>query len=498
MSWDKNEKRRERRAAATESLLPVRFQIEIQNITIPVEAVNYHYLGACLRMPKHLVSTIDKDAPLMINIVMGNKVIEKKMRCRIAWETLSEDGLLGVEFQRETSNLFTRAKRFTTHQHIVPTLVSPDPLNPNRELYFKVLNISQTGIAVQTSLSNRHLLPGLVIKKAILTLPGETPCAIRLKIENTRRSADQGVFQIGLSIQNPEAKMLRRVKTYLSTLSPIPSGRGETLARHSMLSKTVKKGLSFRIISTEDEYQDVLKLRFCGYEMAGKVKPNSDWTDQGEGLKKEGLVLGAYLGGELVASAELRFGDASLPLRFVHQTKEATLSPEEIKRLVEINKLVVLPHVQGTDIVLGMIQKMHSMVIQKGNYDVMLSATHQLVPLYQRIGFQRSKFQYDHPFITGLKLEVMKLPHEVMIKVKKIHPLAWTTVYLQTCQFLAEIGVTEPVKLGLFKRMQIYIVPKFIHIKKVITERRQKNKSLAPVTTIPEPNKSPKEAETGT
>ena len=181
----------------------------------------------------------------------------------------------------------------------------------------KVLNISDTGFLLSTSLANKTLLPGMKIKNCSLVAPcGTANGGLDLQIENTR-PADEDSFVLGVSIQKKDKRHSNILKSYLSMFSKANSGgsRIATLFSGKFLSKKLKQALTYRIATTATEYEDILKLRYLGYRHHGKVKETSTWREQGDGLENEGNLVCAYLGGELVASMEFRFLEQGKQLR---------------------------------------------------------------------------------------------------------------------------------------------------------------------------------------
>src|SRR5690606_8914341 len=114
----------------------------------------------------------DKATDLSLDFYIGDKCLKSKMAFKLAWKD-NTDEVIGIEFIKPLeSNYITRSKRFLTHKNIKPTIVGCDPTDPNRLIYYSVHDLSESGMLLQTSITNKHLFPGMTIKDAKLTIPG--------------------------------------------------------------------------------------------------------------------------------------------------------------------------------------------------------------------------------------------------------------------------------------------------------------------------------------
>ncbi len=335
---DVKNSRSEERTSGSNRHIPARAVIFADDKTYQAVILNYHFNGACLKMPDDL--SFEKASSLALDFYIGDKCLKSKIPFRIAWKDNAEK-LLGIEFTKtlETTHI-TRAKRFLTHSNIKPTVVGLDPTDPNRTIYCSVRDLSESGMLLQTSITNKHLFPGMNLRNAKLTIPGLDPIVMNLFIANVRKSSDTTLIDIGAYLQGTYPTYKKYFQDYVSTLSPITENRTEALTSSGFWSKSIKSGLTYRYIEDNEEYNQVLKLRFDGYSKHGKVPEGKTWKDLGEGYKNEGKILAAYLGGQLVASAELRFGKEK---NFrMDKYIDLKVHPNIVReKIVEINKFVV-------------------------------------------------------------------------------------------------------------------------------------------------------------
>lgn len=478
------DRRHEIRANQTLQLTPVNCTLICGNDQVPLSIINYHYRGACFQTKPNDYRLQIKGSYLQFKI--GQKELPEKINFRITWETIAENGCFGVEFSTDSSYVLARAERFRTHSVNTPTILSQDPLDPNRIIYFKAINVSTTGMMISTSLSNKHLFPGMELKTAILEIPGIGKTDVSLFIENSR-SADEGKsIHYGVSVKGSSHNYIELISKYLSNLgtSETPEQRLELLAQANLIHKNLSKHLTIREVKTQADYDQVLKLRFYGYKLAGKTKEGITWKDMGDGLANEGIVIAAFLAGQLVASAEFR-------LQKIHGLKTSdkvdlkAIPKIRTDHLAEINKLVVHPSAQNTDIVLGVFQKIHAIAMLNGRPDGVILAEDKLVTLYSRLGFQKAGFSYPHPTKTNTNLHLMIIHGEAYATSDGMNPYAWSVAFSESHQYFSEIGIQTESKLNLrqsFVKGLTFLAVKLFKKKKKTFSQPSRESPLNPVT----------------
>lgn len=439
-------RRLENRLSQNLRLSPVGCTLVCPSGKVPLEVVNYHYRGACFKVPSGDFRVFEKNSYLQFRI--GIKDLTEKILFRIVWETISENGSFGVEFTPESSFVLARSERFIVNRINSPVISCTDPLDPNRFVYMKVENISNTGMLLSTSLTNKHLFPGMELRGALLTIPNVGKTEVDLFIENSRPT-NNDLIHFGVSLKGSSHNYHSLIAKYLSNLASHSDSedRIEKLHSANFIQKELRKHLTIREIKTEKEYQSVLKLRFDGYRKAGKVDPNKDWNSMGQGLSEEGIVLGAFLGGQMIASCEVRLQHIH-GTRLLKKFKVQQIPGLRSENLFEINKLVVHPRAQKTDVVLGLIQKIHSLVMLNGAPDGLISADDKLVPLYERIGFKRTGIRFPHPIKTDTNLNILILYKETYLDAKGLNSYAWSLAYEDLQHFYQNIGVNNNTKFN--------------------------------------------------
>ncbi len=445
------------------------------------EVVNYHYRGACLRLPNSLRDDIRfLEGDFKLDFLLGKIRIREDLPYRVCWNDILKSGTIGVEFLSRPSKMNARADRFLVHMAHRPRLEARDPLDPNRAVFLNVNDVSETGLLVQTSLTNKHIMPGMRLLNSKLIIPGQETLTLDLSIENTRRGVSEDSFLLGLSVSNDRTKFKQALRAYLSEIAPMSRASEDHLAKLSdagLLAKKIKQAVSYRTIECHADYESVLKLRFSGYGKHNKIRVGTTWKQQGEGLDREGVIVGGYLSGNLVCSMEVRFGNDTIPLRCEQLNGGQPIPGIDRNRIVEVNKLVIHPKLQGSDVVLGMMQRVHAIVITRGQFDVLLAATDQLAPLYQRIGAEKIGLRVPHPHLVDEYLNFMLVKREVYHDGLRFNPHAWNTIYQNIHEHFSSLGMAQEKRSTLMRKLMIQASKIFAELERRFRVKKSTSKS---------------------
>ena len=427
-------------------------KLSLNNQNIELDVVDFQFGGACLTSTNNLPTILTVNSMGTLDFYIGKKMVNSSARFRIAWVN-HESRKIGLKFEGGFESQYERVEdRFATAPEFAPTIVGRDPLDPNRFVFFSVKEFSSNGLGLICSLTNRHLLPGMTIKDARLNFPNSGQTSVSIEIRDVRHS-DNDKIRLGCKVLETGDNYFHCLQQYLNLFGPLneDSTYVRKLFASGLVTKKIKGGMTFEAINTENQYSALLDLRFRGYKKVNKIVSGEGLESQGDGLENEGYLGGAYLRGKLVGSFELRFGSDNLKFRsfsfLTEEQKRKLINQIDINRTVEISKLVVDPDYHGTDLVLGIMQKMINIVVAKGEFSGLITATEKLVPLYEKVGFQAMEFSVPHP-ILDTNLVYMRMDFETFANAKGLNPIIWDNIYRLSHQSFVETGIVDEIKFN--------------------------------------------------
>ncbi len=451
------ERRFENRILPNQQYHPVKITLEVGGQSFATDIVDYHYYGACLKVKNpDFASSKVIPGQLKINIYLGSKKIKEGMAAEIIWDELDQNQTIGIKFGSALSILMQRKQRYPTNQKLKPTLRMTDPMNPTRQVFASVENFSENGMLISTSLSNRHILPGYRFDKCVLQTPTGTSVKLTLDVSSTRRGKSSGTFELGCAVIGDRVGYKKIVGDYVVALSE--NLRDEVLKDlklNEFIPKGIRSNIICRIITTQAEYENVLRLRFEGYKKHDKVKDGATWLDMGEGLNREGIVIAAFLGGKIIGSCEVRIHGA-IPFRTEDKLGSNWLEQAHLSKPMELNKLVVHTEFQGTDAIISVLQMAQIVGLRRDCCDVLIQATKKLQPFYKKMGFRPLEGEIIHA--TGkpeLALAPMLLEYKTHATGKGMNPLFWKIIYAEIGQHEIQLGLISKRKLAILSKMYL-------------------------------------------
>ena len=438
-------------------LEPVRAVLKFNNAIRECQILNFHFKGMGIQVDDSTAREL-ADANqvfLELSIYQGNTLLHETMVARIAWNDLAGSSSLGLEFIHIVEEWKPRAARIRINERFPISVVCDDPVFQDRKIYLSLEDASLSGLLLCTSLSNKHLFPGMTLRGATIRIQSEPDFVLDLPIASARQSQKAGEFYIGVSLATDVPDLYEALTRYFSTVVENGLERAIDAGLHNEGAKIkhTREKLTYSIVKSQPEYEEVLKLRYAGYSKHGKVRGGDSWRDQGEGLANEGLIVSARLAGSIVAACELRFSKGSKPFRFFNAEEIDWPAWVQSDKLIEVNKLVIAPHFQGSDVLLSMFQLGFAYSIKEGCLDFVCAATNKLVPTYEMIGFKRIGITVPHPTLKGEVLNILVMSSKTYLTGKGVNPYTWDLVFSAVQAQSSSIGLTEYKKRGLRHRL---------------------------------------------
>lgn len=335
------------------------------------------------------------------------------------------------------------------------SLTGKDPFSNDLILFFRVSEVSEDGIKLISSKSNRHLVPGVILEKFSLTLPGRLPCIVDLKI--MRMDTDESFLELGCSFQKKSKKTDREIKRLLFSqveLNEITTYSAEEIKREIRKIKKFRDQVYLSIASTDHEFKRVKEIRYSAYKAANKTKADQSVNDMLDHYDEHSLIYIAKIGVNIVGTVRLviRSEGKSLPFEEYYNIKDIpTLNADSC---AEISKFAIDPLFQGTDLFLILFQKM---LFESGAKEIqspVCIATKKLSPYYESIGAVRLAAPVQHPTIPKESLTLFLFDRERVVKAQ-MDALGWFLIASPALKLLKKFGFIEGYSSGIKKYLSL-------------------------------------------
>jgi hypothetical protein len=203
----------------------------------------------------------------------------------------------------------------------------------------------------------------------------------------------------------------------------------------------VKSHLRFRSVKSMEEYADVLRLRRDAYVGAGKRPESTAPEDMATPLDGSSRILMARHQGRLVGTMTFTFPAAEETIldsqaSFPGRKYPVPLPPKA--NLIEVSRLCIHEEYRGTDLLQGMFEHGLKHFLLSDRHWLLTSATDELAPMYERIGFTRLKASYPHALLNGKEHHLLIVHRSAFLWGFGIGLLTWNSVFADLVEYLLD------------------------------------------------------------
>nr|WP_281720562.1 hypothetical protein [Nitrosomonas nitrosa] len=224
--------------------------------------------------------------------------------------------LLGISWPRSKITHYPivdqrTAKRFICGSDFFPTGIFNNSIRYKDFIYFRIQDISSTGMQLLTSLRNKLIVPGMTFESTC-SFPMENQVQISIKIVNTRIVTSNGKVYLSLGVAHDARKehVLTTIGQYLLQFG---SGASlQELREAGFRVKSSSRAFNFGYAKSEEEYQQVLELRRIAYVHASKVSSDTSAKSMADEFDAKSRILIALYHSRVIGSVRLIFPQSNL------------------------------------------------------------------------------------------------------------------------------------------------------------------------------------------
>ena len=207
--------------------------------------------------------------------------------------------------------------------------------------------------------------------------------------------------------------------------------------------KRFKDQFRFRFITTQEEYEFILKLRQSAYVHSGKAPLDSPLSQHGNEFDAGSRLLAAFHGDNLAASVALNFG-ASEETPFRSQTEfpdgkyPVAIPPKD--SVIEIQSLCTDFDYRGGDLIQAMFEQIGRCVLFSDREWLLTFTSEKLWPLYRRTGFRKTGASARIKALGGLEHHLILAHRDSITTGLGMSPFAWNYFFGQLTRDLLANG----------------------------------------------------------
>jgi len=314
--------------------------------------------------------------------------------------------------------------------------MAANPVQFNDFLYFKIRDISSSGMRAITSLRNKFIVPGMELD-AQISFPLTSQISIPLKVARVNLTAEGGkdYLEVGLEFGELNNHHKEVIGQYLVQFSDAESLR--SVRESGFFPTSLTKGIDYGFIKTAEEFQEVLELRFLANKRVGKIPEGYTAYDMADIYDARSRILVGRYRGKVVGTLRLTFNELGDKLEHENYVE----LPPEFPRgelVLECARAATHPDFRGSDLWNTLVQHAAIAAGQAKRPWVVLSTTKELLPMYLRIGFTDTGLRYRHELYPEMEQLVLYINMYDALSGHGVGPIYWNVIWRNVGRHLAQ------------------------------------------------------------
>lgn len=353
---------------------------------------------------------------------------------------IEDQARIGIRLSKLATSEYTsdrrRASRWDCSGQYHPTAVAQNPAKFNDYLYFKIKNISVTGLQLITSLRNKFVVPGMQFNlQASLPMIGQVEFGIEVTRIGFTLDNGKDYLTIGSNFTNISQSSKNIIGQYL-----LQFGRDvslEELKENSFYPQSIANAVEYSYLKTDEDYRAVLELRLEAYKAAGKTRKDAEAEEMADIFDSRSRILIGKLNGEIIATARLTYAELGEKLELDEDLSWHADFPRR-EEVVEVSRTCTSPKFRGADVLLSLFHQVAIASVQSRRDWIIIGATPDILDIYTNIGFQDTEVAYNHAAYKGLPHKVLLGHTPSVMKGIGVGPIYWHTVWKNVAKHLAD------------------------------------------------------------
>lgn len=345
-------------------------------------------------------------------------------------------------------------RRWSCSEDFLPTGTAPNPVRYNDYILFRVDDISSSGMKLITSMRNKFIGMGQRLETT-LSMPyvGTVRADIRVKHVNTTFYRGKEFMVLGVEFVKKDPILLRSLGEYLLNFAKEVTVKSLNIEGFGL--KSVSKWLDFSYVKTEEEYKEVLELRYNAYKEANKISVDDSVNKMSDDYDKNAKILIAKHNGKVVGSMRLIFPSSKNEMELQKSIDYPKNFPEIINT-VETSRFCTNSDFRGIDIAYGLVSHMVLATITNNRRYLYTAATDKSwLKICKKLGWKLTKIDFtDKNIFMGQAYKLMIMDTYALALGRGIGPKYWNMVYRNLSEYIITKNV---INYNTIDRIRLHI-----------------------------------------
>ncbi len=357
--------------------------------------------------------------------------------------------------------------RIRTNPLYLPTATCAGLVHYDDTMWFKILDLSNDGLRLETSARNRLLFVGSVLEPLLITLPTVGSFETRFEVKHMSFDSNAGRVVLGGLFLEKDSGLDAAIVRYMFAFphQEVQTRGVERLRQAGFQPKFFKTHLKYGVVSNLETYREVLRIRHEAYGKKGKVDTAKSAGVMSDYYDLNSRIFYAQAGSVMVGSVRVTFSNTATD-RF--ELEESLELPPNITRhkTFEVSRLCVSTAYENTDVVLGLIERAVALGLQEGFETTITSCTADKIDYYRKMGFRVYGKPFELATLNGIPHFFLMADTRSAAQARRMNPLYWRYAYSNVVSYLKNSGFLKNAQVSFLKRSVIRLAwPIFLWIR---------------------------------
>ena len=361
--------------------------------------------------------------------------------------SIIDENIIGIRWFEDNKqqavpiNNRRKERRWNTSEEFLPTGVAINPLEYNDHIYFRVRDISASGLQIITSLRNKFLIPGIVIESTV-NFPSVGSVGLPFKVINGKitKHNNKEFYQVGCEIQNMDFNSREIIGQYLSQFGSAESLR--ELVEGGFNVQSLSKSITFSYVRTSEDYDEVLKLRHLTYANSGRISHDDPVHVMSDEYDMRSRILVGRFHNRAVCSLRMVFPESNAKFEVEKNCDDPSKLPPASQTL-EVTRVCNHPDFSGSDLLLEMMLHGLKVVMQTKRRYVLGCATSEQIGMYSRIGFRDTGAGFEHADFKNQRQRIIVMDLSRVVVGYDLNPIIWNIMAKNFYEYLIRTNIYE-------------------------------------------------------
>jgi len=219
------------------------------------------------------------------------------------------------------------------------------------------------------------------------------------------------------------------------------------------LPMSIAKGTDFFFLKSEEDYEEVLRLRKLAHLHSGTVDPELSRLDMGDRFDLNSRIVVGKHKGKIIASIRVHFNVLEEPMEHEQHIDWPANLPRR-DQIVELSRACTHPDFRSNDLLASLLRFMSTTCLQPQRPWILISTIEDLKDFYVKVGLPDTGISYTHPQFRGTQYMLLGNAYDMLLG-RSSHPIYWNVVWRDVFDYLVETGMLNPESMDR-ARLRIY------------------------------------------